>query len=374
MFVSFDDGTHWQSLEQNLPMTSVRDIDVHGADLVIATHGRGFWIMDDVSALRQMGSMHEEATLFKPEAAIRLRPAGFIGTPTPKDEPLAANPPDGALIDYVLPTTIAGPVTLTIFDAKHLPVRHFSSADQIPPPDPAKLKFASEWLPSHPIVSATPGMHRFVWSLRYPSLTPAAEPGPSKDGVWAPPGRYTVQLDVGGRRYEQPLQIEPDPRVSVSNEALQREFALARQIDEASAKAAAAHDQARKLIKALEARLAHSGDPQVGIASFMAKALALSGLPPPSRPPNAPQLQPLRTDSLQALSTHLEKLESAVDGADADPSPDARAGYAALSRTLTATLAEWHRLLDQDLPALNRELGAAGGPPVAGPSNNPGDP
>ena len=374
MFVSFDDGAHWQSLEQNLPMTSVRDIDVHGADLVIATHGRGFWIMDDVSALRQMGSIHEEVTLFKPEVSIRLRPAGFTGTPTPKDEPLAANPPDGALIDYALPATIAGPVTLTIFDLQNHPVRRFSSADQILAPDPAKLKFASEWLPSPPTVSATPGMHRFVWSLRYPSLTPAAEPGPPKEGVWAPPGRYTVQLDVGGRRYQQPLQIEPDPRVSVPGAALQREFALARQIEEAGAKVAAASDQARKLLKTLEPRLAQSGDPQVDIASFMAKVLTLSGLPSPSRPPNGPQPQPLRTDSLQALTTHLEKLEDAVDGADADPGPDARAGYAALSRTLIATLAEWHHLLDQGLPMLNRELGATGQPPIAAPSNNPGDP
>ena len=187
MFVSFDAGAHWQSLEQNLPMTSVRDIDVHGADLVIATHGRGFWIMDDVSVLRQMGPTHDEVALFKPEAAIRLRPAGFIGTPSPKDEPLAANPPDGALIDYALPATIVGPVTLTILDAQNHPVRRFSSADQVAPPDPTKLEFASEWLPSPPIVSAAPGMHRFVWSLRYPSLTPVSEPGLPKDGVWAPP-------------------------------------------------------------------------------------------------------------------------------------------------------------------------------------------
>ena len=216
MFVSFDDGSQWQSLEQNLPMTSVRDIDVHGADLVIATHGRGFWIMDDVSALRQMGSMHDEVALFKPEAAIRLRPSGFTGTPSPKDEPLAANPPSGALIDYALPTTVAGPVTLTILDAQNRPVRRFSSTDKVPTPDPSKLEFASEWLPSPAIVSAAPGMHRFVWSLRYPNLTPASEPGLPKDGVWAPPGRYTVELNVGGRRYEQPLQVEPDPRVLVS--------------------------------------------------------------------------------------------------------------------------------------------------------------
>jgi hypothetical protein len=365
LFVSFDDGAHWQSLEQNLPMTSVRDIDVHGADLVIATHGRGFWIMDDVSALRQMGSLHDEIALFKPEPAIRLRPAGFTGTPSPKDEPLAANPPDGALIDYALPTTIAGPVTLTVLDAQNQPVRSFSSVDQHPPPDPSTLEIASEWVPSPVLVSAAPGMHRFVWSLRYPSLTPASEPGLPKDGVWAPPGRYTVELSAGGRRYQQPLQVEPDPRVRVSGAALQREFVLARLIDQTGAQVAAAREQAHKLLEALEPRLAKPGAPQPQIASLLAKALALSGLPPPSRAPNAPRLKPLRTDSLQALSTDLEKLEDAVDGADADPGPDARAGYATLSRMVSVTLAEWQHFLDQDLTTLNRELAAAGHPPVA---------
>jgi hypothetical protein len=176
-----------------------------------------------------------------------------------------------------------------------------------------------------------------------------------------------VELTVGGRRYEQPLQVEPDPRVSVSTAAMQREFVLARLIDQAGAQAAAARDQARNLLKALEPRLAQPGVPQVKIASLLAKALALSGLPPPSRPPSAPRLNPVRTDSLQALSTDLEKLEDAVDGADADPGPDARAAYAALSRMLTATLAEWRRFLDQDLTTLNRELGAAGQTPVAAP-------
>jgi photosystem II stability/assembly factor-like uncharacterized protein len=367
MFVSFDDGAHWQPIQQNLPMTSVRDIDVHGADLVIATHGRGFWIMDDVSALRQMGSVHGEAALFKPEAAIRLRPSGFTGTPSPKDEPMADNPPDGALIDYALPAGVAGPVTLTILDAQHQVVRSFSSADPHPPPDPSKLEFASEWLPPRATVAAAPGMHRFVWSLRYPSLTPASEPGPRPDGVWAPPGRYSVELDVGGRRYAQPLQVEPDPRVLVSAAALQREFLLARDIDQAGEQAAAARGQARKLLEALEPRLAEPGALQVEIASLFAKALVLSGSSPPSHPPNAARLKPLRTDSLEALSVKLEKLEDAVDGADADPGPDARAGYAALSRMLTATLAEWHRFLDQDLSTLNRKLGAAGQSPIAAP-------
>jgi hypothetical protein len=155
--------------------------------------------------------------------------------------------------------------------------------------------------------------------------------------------------------------------VRVSSAALQREFVLARLIDRAGAQVAAGRDQARKLLEALEPRLAQPGALQVKIASIMARVLALSGLPPPSRPPNAPKLKPLRTDSLQALSTDLQKLEGAVDGADADPGPDARAAYAMLSRTVTATLAEWHHFLDQELTTLNGELDAAGQPPVGAP-------
>jgi hypothetical protein len=145
VYASFDDGAHWQPLQQNLPMTSVRDIDVHGDDLVIATHGRGFWIMDNVSALRQLGGMRANTvTLFKPADAIRVRPAGFTGTPFPKDEPMAANPPDGAIIDYALPKAVKAAVTLTVFDAQNHKVRSFSSADPVTATDPTKLEIAPE--------------------------------------------------------------------------------------------------------------------------------------------------------------------------------------------------------------------------------------
>jgi len=128
MYVSFDDGDHWQPLQLNLPVTSVRDIEVHENDLVIATHGRGFWLIDDVSPLRQAqeaAAASGDAYLLKPATAIRFRGAGFTGSPMPKDEPMAPNPPSGATIDYVLKTT--APVTLEILDAHEALVRRFSS-------------------------------------------------------------------------------------------------------------------------------------------------------------------------------------------------------------------------------------------------------
>ena len=360
MFMSLDDGAHWQPLQQNLPMTSVRDIDVHGDDLVIATHGRGFWIMDDVSALRQMGTLHsDEAALFKPATAFRVRPSNFTGTPMPKDEPLVANPPGGAMIDYALPAAAPGPVTLSIQDALDNPVRRFSSTDIVKSPDPTKLKFAPEWVPPPVALSTTPGMHRFVWDLRYPSAHPATAERPSPPGAWAPPGRYEIELNVAGKKFRQPLEVKEDPRVNISQAALLREFALTQQIEQASARASSALEQATQLLEALESRLAESTTPDENMLRLRTKASTVSGVPPHSATRNIP---PLRTDSLRTLAADLDKLEAAADGADADPGPDVRASFTTLSRMLTATLSDWQKLLNHDLVELNAQLKAAGEP------------
>jgi photosystem II stability/assembly factor-like uncharacterized protein len=365
IYVSFDDGAHWQSLQQNLPITSVRDIDVHGDDLVIATHGRGFWIMDDMTALRQMSDVRSgEPTLFKPAVAIRVRPASFTGTPMPKDEPMAANPPDGAPIDYVLPTAAQGPVTITILDAQGNEVRSFSSADHVPPPDAATLAFAPEWVPPAPVPGASAGMQRLVWDLRYASIASARKKRPSEDGAWAPPGHYTVELSVAGRDYRAPLTVQPDPRVKVSVAAMQREFELARKVEAAQVQVSAALGDAVKLLNTLDARLAARGAAHAQMAALMAKATNISGSRPhPERVP-FPAVPPLRTDSLEAISEDLDTLESAVDRADADPSPDALSSYATATRAMAATLAEWKRLEEVDVPKLNEKLKAAGEQPI----------
>jgi hypothetical protein len=365
VYVSFDDGAHWQSLQENLPVTSVRDIDVHGSDLVIATHGRGIWIMDDITALRQMGAVRPDAvTLFKPEVAIRLRPAGFTGTPMPKDEPMAANPPDGAIIDYVLPRAVRGPLTLTILDARGRRVRRYSSAEHVPPPNPAKLKYAPEWAHPPAIPGSGPGMQRFVWDLHYAKLTQPDSAGASEDGVWAPPGRYTVELTVDGRDYRQPLTVEADPRVKVSTAALQRQFELARRIEAQRLQVSLALKGAETLLDALDSRLATAGSLRGEVAMALAQATDISGTRPHPNRLTFPAVPPLRSDSLQAIATDLRHLESAVDGADANPSPDARASYAMLSRTLTVTLAKWQRFERTAVPKLSARLKAAGQRPI----------
>ncbi len=367
MYVSFDDGGHWQSLQQNLPMTSVRDIDVHGNDLVIATHGRGFWIMDDITALRQIDTAPTTGViLFKPAAAIRMRPVPFAGTPMPKDEPMAANPLDGAIIDYVLPKTVKGPVTLTMLDAQSRKVCSFSSAEKITPPNPATLKFASEWVPPPMVLLAAPGMHRFVWNLRYPKPSVTGPPKMSKtNGAWAPPGHYTVSLDVDGHDYTEPLTVKPDPRVKVSEAALMREFVLAEKVEMASAEASAACADATRILKALQSRLDHANRMRDQISELMARMSDLSGVSTqPPNPRNLTATPPRRTDSLRAISIDLRKLERAVDGADADPSADALASYAKLSKILADQLHAWQQMKHRDLTRLNASLREAGASPI----------
>ncbi len=339
VYVSFDDGDHWQPLQLNLPVTSVRDLEVHGNDLVIATHGRGFWILDDISPLRQI----DEATagpgafhLLAPAAAVRLRPTGFTGTPLQKDEPMAENQPDGALIDYLIAGETRGPVVLSIFDAKGELVRSYSSADATPTADLATLRTAPEWFVPPASLSTEPGMHRFVWSLHYPPAAASARRGGSDiDGVWAPPGRYRVELSVNGERQSQPLVVEPDPRVSLGAEAYAEQFSLARRIEAERAKVLAATRQAEELHRALSSRGAVELDGQVR---------ALMG---PQFGELAPAPPPPGIDSLRSLANRLDELLVAVDGADAAPTPDTRKGFAVTEPRVQATLAAWETLREK---------------------------
>jgi hypothetical protein len=311
----------------------VRDLDVHGDDVVIATHGRAFWVMDDVTPLRQAraGAASSSVSLLAPATAVRVRPAGFTGTPLPKDEAMAANPPLGAYIDYVLASAPAGPVVVSILDAQGALVRRYSSDERRPAADLAKIRTAPEWVTPLVPPSTTPGMHRLVWPLRYPAPAVLAEGNPDADGVWAPPGSYTVELSVGSERVRQPLTVAPDPRVSLAPDAYARQFALARRIETVSARVAAAVTAG----EAAHKRLA------LAAAAEDASVQSLLGPEPggPAIPAPAGGLTPLR-----ALASHLGRLLEAVDGADAAPSPDAEAGVAKIEPAVEATLAAWTAL------------------------------
>ena len=231
VYVSFSDGNNWQSLRLNMPATSDRDLIIKDNDLIVATHGRGFWILDDMSALRQINYMSaSQNILFKPGMAYRVRWSVYTDTPLPPDEPAGQNPPDGAIIDYYLKENASGEVTLDILDAKGNLVRHFSSNDtlyKIP-----AIDIPLYWIRPQQILSAASGSHRFLWDMHYTPLNlPPSYPisavykntAPSPTSPWVMPGNYIVKLSVNGVTFSQPLTIQMDPRVKTSKEELQKQ-------------------------------------------------------------------------------------------------------------------------------------------------------
>ncbi len=261
VYVSLDDGNHWQSLQRDLPSTSIRDLVVHQNDVVVGTHGRSFWILDDVAPLREAVNT-SMAHLFKPVDAFRLRRNTWTDTPLPPEEPAGENPPDGAVIDYYLPS--ASPVSIAIYDARGALVRRYRSTDAAVPVDP-EINVPTYWVRPTRIPSGAAGMHRFVWDYRY-----ADPPANSHDypisaiehdtpripqGVLALPGTYTVKLRVGNHTYAQTLALHMDPRVAISRRTLRAQFDLASRIV-ALMQRTYAHAKSNPRYAALNARLA----------------------------------------------------------------------------------------------------------------------
>ena len=240
VYVSFDGAATWQSLQNDLPHTSVRDIIVHDNDLIVATHGRGFWILDDVEPLRELASVDPSARsggnayLFAPERAYRVRRSTNTDTPLPPEEPMGENPPDGAIVDYEL-NHPADRIVLTFYDNSRRVVRRFSSDATAPAAIPHLAKPAY-WERPFVKLSTAPGMHRFAWDLReaapaadqdlpisaVPHDTPRVPQGPL-----VVPGRYLVSLNVDGHVMESTVEVVMDPRVVFSNEALETQYLLA---------------------------------------------------------------------------------------------------------------------------------------------------
>ncbi len=249
VYVSFDDGDHWQSLQLNLPVTSVRDLTIHDDDLVIATHGRSFWILDNITPLRQAletrgagdaGLARVHPYLYRPATTIRVDSDSFTGTPLPPEEPTAENPPNGAMIDYFLPSA-AESVELGIFDGQQNLVRKFSSNDASANTSKDKkaekhapLPVAERWLPKPEALEKSAGMHRFCWDLIWGSSG-----GPDADeeseyrsprGPKVVPGSYELRLTVDGKMQSQPLKIIMDPRSPATAEILAQQFQLGQQM------------------------------------------------------------------------------------------------------------------------------------------------
>jgi hypothetical protein len=238
VWFSTDDGDSWHSLRQNMPASSIRDLVVHDDDVIAATHGRGFWVLDDIEPLRQLHPM-SEPMVFKPQHALRIRWNKNTDTPLPPDEPMGQNPPDGAVIDYYLPTAASGAVTLDILDGSGNAIRHFASTDPAPAPkDEGNVPWW--WIRPAKSLSAAAGMHRFTWDLHFPAAPGsrnaypiAATPhdtAPAPSSPWVLPSVYELRLGVNGKTYNQWLTVEMDPRVKTEMIDLQHQFAMSKEM------------------------------------------------------------------------------------------------------------------------------------------------
>ncbi|MGH9438411.1 MAG: hypothetical protein ACRD22_11060, partial [Terriglobia bacterium] len=375
VYVSFDDGNHWQSLRLNLPTTSFYDLKIHDGDLIAATYGRGIWILDDISPLEQLTTRlaDRQVHLFRPQAAIRVQSNINQDTPFPPEVPHGKNPPQGVVIDYYLKQP-AQNVQLQIFDAKGNLVRSYSNApiaplDQPLPPTPAF--WARPLLP----LPTTAGEHRVSWNMRYPtppalffdqSMAAVPEDAPFiPEGPMALPGDYTVKLTVDGVSYTQPVLLKQDPRLGDSPAArngMRRQLALSQQIITVISASKNAYEQGNGLnAKPTSARAGVSS----GLAKTLRKRIAkltgtikdasigLSG--------GSYAVPPVKgTTSFSRIngqaSALLEMVESTSDQA---PVPSLFRTYSDLCRDFNATSAAWQSLQPK-VARLNARLKHAG--------------
>jgi photosystem II stability/assembly factor-like uncharacterized protein len=371
VYVSFDDGDHWQPLQLNLPHTSMRDLTIHGDDLIVATHGRSFWILDDITPLRQLSEevAKTSAYLFAPQEALRVRWNKNPDTPLPPEEPAGKNPPDGAIIDYFLAKDAAGPVALEILDANERElVRVYSSLDkpesleEIAPKHPIPMY----WVRQEKIVSSKAGMHRFVWDVRWPAPKSLGHAFPisaivhdtplEPRGAWALPGRYTVKLVVDGASYTQPLVLKMDPRVKSPAADLRKQFAMQRVAMQGmndSFEALTELKSAREQVKAAMAKVS-SAEAKQKLSEFDKKAAALEGAAVPGF--SGVPLAGKRPENLSTLNQRFGRILAIADAADAAPTTQLEA----LARELEVARLEygqrWRDLKKTDVPALNQLL------------------
>ncbi len=385
--VSFDDGGHWQSLRLNMPATSVRDLIVKGDDLAVATHGRGFWILDDVTPLRQLSreAAEAEAFLFKPQTATRVRWNMGTDTPLPPDEPAGENPPDGAVLHYALKSNAAGPLTLEILDAAGRVVRRYSGSDTIVKLDPATVPVPIYWYRPPQILSGTAGLHRFLWDMRYQPLAGAGGRGgglpiaatpyntvPTPSSIWAPPGTYTVRLMVDGKAVTQPLTLRLDPRVKTPSVEIARVSRMSLALYDGVLWTQAEFLRLRALRNAVKPVLEKVGRTPAAqaIEAFDKKASTLEGgggsAAPGQRGGGMPQSAAAagNQDTLSGMAGSLTPLMTALQAADAAPPDALAAAVEARLSALSALKVRWEAFLATDLPALNARLKAEGLPPV----------
>ncbi len=320
VWVSFDDGDHWQSLQRNLPTTGINDLAVHGDDLIVATEGRAIWILDQVAPLRRLAAapLAGGLELVPPATALRWRGNQNKDTPLPPEEPRGENPPAGAVVDYVLPAGVTGPVTLEVLDTKGERVRRFAS-DDADEKLPATVYFHDRYLGGEPRLSTIPGHHRFVWNLRMPrpralgyDYSIAALPGKATPllpaGAFVLPGRYLLRLTADGTTVEQPLEVALDPRVKVAAGELEALLAFQRQVEGALARSTALAEKRSAAVERLRRALgaAKSGAERGKLEAALAEN---------DRLPATTDEDPATVNGILAsMATDLESVDAAPTG------------------------------------------------------------
>jgi photosystem II stability/assembly factor-like uncharacterized protein len=379
VYVSFNDGDAWQPLQLNLPHTSMRDLTIHGDDLIVGTHGRSFWILDDITPLRQLTDKvaQQPVVLFAPEEALRWRWNRNTDTPLPPDVPAGKNPPDGAILDYYLASNAQGPVMLEILDSSGAVLRRYSSTDKPLPME----KLAAEhpipmyWVRPAQILSAEAGMHRFVWDMHYPAPDALEREFPIAAilhdtpllplGAWALPGSYTVKLTVNGQSYAQPLTVKMDPRIHTAPEDLRKQHEMEIGAVEGMNDSYESLEQVKSVREQIkEATKNVSGKEKLAkeLATLDNQCADLEGgtqhsfygVPSSGKPP----------ENFSTLNQHFAAILAVADSADAAPTTQAEATYQDLEQSETGLRRRWGAIREKDIPDLNKGLTKDGLSPI----------
>jgi len=364
VYVSFDDGGDWQSLQLNLPVTSVRDLTIHGDDLIIGTHGRSFWILDDITPLRQAFDAEKDKAfwLYRPAAAYRIDNDSFAGTPLPPEEPTGENPPAGAIIDYLLKSS-AGSVTLEIIDAHQKLVRRFSSEDRHPE-EHLPLPIAERWFPKPQALETNSGMHRFVWDLTWGSSGGTGEDEESEyrnpRGPKVVPGSYTVRLTVDGKPQTRPLKVVMDPRSAATPETLQQQLQLGQQIFAETL-------EARRVLAEIASLRKQLGDleQKIGEKDSAIKSAVVDAQAEISKIEAKPGAGPGQTTGLQDAFADMASALRVVESGDRAVPSQAIAVYDEAKQRVKAAIAQWNEFKTTKLPRLNQKLAGANLAPIA---------
>lgn len=367
VWTSFNDGDSWQPLQLNLPATSIRDLVIHKDDVVVGTHGRSFWILDDITPLRQLNRdiTNSDAVLFEPAMAYRMRRNANTDTPLPPEVPAGKNPPDGAIFDYYLKSDASAAVKLEVLDSQGHVVRSFSSADK---PDwtwdeaGKELNVPLYWIQPPQILSAKAGEHRFVWNLRtmppgsvfhdYPISAIPHDTPRYPLGAFVLPGKYTVRLDAGGATVTHEFEIKMDPRVMTTADGLASQFDLATKACEEMDRTYASLQEVRAVrqqLKTLQDR-APKGSLADAIAALDKKVASFEGAA--QRFGGGQGAQP----SFARLNGQFGQLLAFVDSADTAPTSAASEALTQLQSSAADLLKNWDEVKTKDIPALNEQL------------------